>query len=560
MIDLKYPRLLDLFSQHLSPKRTESASFLIWYLENYYRLDTLEAVDAVCDQRGDRGVDGIYVNDDAETIIVFQSRISQRADRTVGDTPLKEFYGTLSQFKNRGTVEQLMNASKATQLALLIERADVLNKMAAYQVRGVFIANIDKDKNADDFLKLHPTISFCGRKSLQESYIQEKRTRPVATEARFDIGGFSVSEYKVDAATRAVIAPVRADQLIKLRGIADQSLFALNVRGSLGRTKVNRDIVRSIRDPLFHKHFPLFHNGITVTCEKLRVDDERISIKGYFVVNGCQSLSALFENQAHLTEGLRILTKFVELQFGSKLAEEVTRYSNNQNAVKPRDFKSNDDLQVRLQNEFAMHYRGQYFLEVKRGEKPVRGTVLSNEESGLHLMSFDLKEPWATHRKYQVFEDKYADIFGRPVVNADRLVMCRTLMDVVEGLLPKIENELVAKYALTKYLILFIIRLILETDKTGQLLIEEPAQFVRDRKARRKLASCVKHIVNDIVIDLNQEVQGYGDDFDYRGKLRDKAWAGRVASEIVATHRKLADRGNIKSFAASWKSPMGKSR
>lgn len=44
MINVEYPNLLDLFRQHLDPKRSESASFLIWYLENYYRLDSLEAV------------------------------------------------------------------------------------------------------------------------------------------------------------------------------------------------------------------------------------------------------------------------------------------------------------------------------------------------------------------------------------------------------------------------------------------------------------------------------------------------------------------------------------
>jgi hypothetical protein len=47
MIDLNYPNLLKMFPQHLDPKRSESASFLIWYLENYYRLDPVEAVDSV---------------------------------------------------------------------------------------------------------------------------------------------------------------------------------------------------------------------------------------------------------------------------------------------------------------------------------------------------------------------------------------------------------------------------------------------------------------------------------------------------------------------------------
>jgi len=53
MIDIDYPALLKLFPEHLDPKRSESAAFLIWYLENYYRLDEIEAVDSVCDQKGD---------------------------------------------------------------------------------------------------------------------------------------------------------------------------------------------------------------------------------------------------------------------------------------------------------------------------------------------------------------------------------------------------------------------------------------------------------------------------------------------------------------------------
>lgn len=74
MLDVNYPKLLQLFQEHLDPKRrTESASFLIWYLENYYRLEPSEAIEAVCDQKGDRGVDGIFVNDSNQTITIFQS-------------------------------------------------------------------------------------------------------------------------------------------------------------------------------------------------------------------------------------------------------------------------------------------------------------------------------------------------------------------------------------------------------------------------------------------------------------------------------------------------------
>ena len=55
MLNVEYPYILELFPEHLLPGRTESAAFLIWYLQNYYRLDEVDAIDAVCDQKGDKG-------------------------------------------------------------------------------------------------------------------------------------------------------------------------------------------------------------------------------------------------------------------------------------------------------------------------------------------------------------------------------------------------------------------------------------------------------------------------------------------------------------------------
>ncbi|SEG50994.1 AIPR family protein [Algoriphagus boritolerans] len=126
-------------------------------------------------------------------------------------------------------------------------------------------------------------------------------------------------------------------------GISEQSVFAYNVRGPLGGTNVNRDIVKSIKDKSLHKKFPLFHNGITIVTNQITEtpedNPEKLTIETFFVVNGCQSLTALFKNQKDLTDDLRILTKFVQVSVDSDLSKTITHYSNNQNGVKARDFK-----------------------------------------------------------------------------------------------------------------------------------------------------------------------------------------------------------------------------
>ncbi len=555
MINLDYPALLSLFPQYIDPKRSESASFLIWYLENYYRFDPQESVDSVCDQSGDKGVDGIVVNDNDQTITILQSRISQSKDTTIGDASLRTFAGTLTQFASQATIEQLIKTAGKAQVGPLAKRLELVSKIATYELRGEFLSNVDIDANGVAFLDSNPDIAFVGKTRLQATYISDARDVIEHPAITFDIVGFHVTEYIVDDKTKAIIAPIKATELVSLTGIADQSLFAYNVRGSLGNTQVNRDIVRSIREPASHKLFPLFHNGITVIARQLDRDNGNLKAGGCFVVNGCQSLTALFDNKGKLTDNLRVLTKFIQLDPTSPLAKQITEFSNNQNGVKARDFMANNRIQIRLQNEFRKDYDGQYDFDIKRGEPHTGGAVISNENAGLFLMAFDLKEPWATHRKYQVFEDKHSDLFGRPEVTADRIVLCQAIMEVIQGALPKIHNSLFARYVLTRYFLIYVVRLILETDSLANpLLITHPETFVRKPSDRERFRKCINTFVDDLIIDVNAEVDEYGEDFDYRDKLRDADWIKKLATTIVADHLKQVNRGRIKSFKTEWES------
>jgi hypothetical protein len=175
-INVDYPDLLALFPEYLDPKRSESASFLIWYLENYSRLDPSEAVDAVCDQSGDHGVDGVVVNDNDQTITVYQSRISQSSDSTVGDNALKTFAGTLLQFKDAASVEAMINSAGDARVGSLASSLDLVNKIATHEIRGEFLSNIDIDANGEAFLRARPEY-FVRRqiKACRDAYIRRPR-------------------------------------------------------------------------------------------------------------------------------------------------------------------------------------------------------------------------------------------------------------------------------------------------------------------------------------------------------------------------------------------------
>ncbi|MFC1969393.1 hypothetical protein ACFLVF_02765 [Chloroflexota bacterium] len=79
-----------------------------------------------------------------------------------------------------------------------------------------------------------------------------------------------------------------------------------------------------------------------------------------------------------------------------------------------------------------------------------------------------------------------------------------------------------------------------------------PEKFVRDQTDRDKLRNCVGKVIRDIIVDINAEVEQYGDDFDYRGRLRDSDWVKKLASEVVGTYTKLVKRGRVDSFTTEW--------
>src|SRR6266851_5017176 len=102
-LKLSYPDILQVFGTHAVKQRTESRQFLAWFLENFYRLEGSEIDDCICDGSYDKGLDGIYVNEQLAQIDVFQAHLV-KGKKTQGDTSLKEFKGTLSQFEDAKAV------------------------------------------------------------------------------------------------------------------------------------------------------------------------------------------------------------------------------------------------------------------------------------------------------------------------------------------------------------------------------------------------------------------------------------------------------------------------
>lgn len=556
-IDLKYQGLLKLAAKYIVPGRTESKAFLMWFLESYFHLDEDGIEDAICDGKYDMGVDAIYVDHTLLEIDVFQCKLSQNDARTLGDTALKEFVGTLAQFKNADRVRHLISASQNTDLKSLLETekiADLLEQK--YSVKGIFVTNAVKDGNATKYLKHHSDIALYDRNELSRQYVSLAQTGPIEDKAIFDVFGADVSAYTISKKVKVVFAALKASELVTLKGIESQQLFSWNVRRSLGRTKVNKDIEASIKSQAEHGFFLLYHNGITMLCNSVEVKGQKLTVSDYIVVNGCQSLTSLYENRKHLSDNLRLLVRVIQLPPQDELAFKITHHSNNQNGITARDLQSNNVIQSRLQADFEERFSN-VFYAVKRGDTTDREFIIDNQLAGRIMLAFDLKEPWSCHQTYRLFDDSHGQIFGRPEVDANRIFALHELYETAIEALDKLDNKLMAKYSLTKYFFLYLVREALESDETGRKFIRNPEQFIATAAKMKHLNQCLANISIDLAIDLNAEVKGReeeGKPVDYKRELKSPTAARALAKGIMPQYKKAVERKRVSSFSDEWAS------
>ena len=343
-----------------------------------------------------------------------------------------------------------------------------------------------------------------------------------------------------------------------LGGIEDQTLFSQNVRKSLGNTKVNKDITKSVSEKSRHNRFPLFHNGITMIAESISNQDGAITVSNYVVVNGAQSLSTLYKNEKLLSKDLRINVRAIELSGKPELAREITHNSNNQNAIRARDLKANNNIQMRLQVEVKNFSDGLYGFSIKRGEEISANEVIVNEEAAALFLAMDLQKPWTAHQRYKFFDESYGEIFGRTEVNAMRIIFLYEIGKYVSEQMTEVEYEQMARYKLTYYFILYCLSAVIRLDNDSRDIFNNPELIFEYNDYADLLSESIDELVSDIITDLNYEVKQLGDDFDYKADLKSPKRVVILGDSIVKEYEKQMKKGKAQTFADHLKIAMSK--
>lgn len=516
-----------------------SGRFIRWFLENIYRLEEIDADDACVDAKHDKGVDAIYVDDVTETVHIIQAKTKTKDNAEFGDTEIKEFYGTLQQFDSKEKINAIFSETKNDKLKQTILRAGLATKVdSGYDVLGVFISNARANNDAKAILDKLPKIEFYDAVEIANVYVDLDVDGGIKDSYYFDVSDSDVIEYDAGgAAARLFLAP--ALNLLKMDGIADGRLFEQNVRLALGNTKVNKGLRESIKQKGEHKNFPLYHNGINVLCRKIISEtEERIEVEDYVVVNGAQSLTSLMAERSKITDDLKILVKLIETKGDAALSQRITTNSNNQNAIKARDLKSNHNIQQRLKAEVGAVSNYNTAYEIKQGEDNRGKTVLTNEQAGLILLAMDLSQPWSCHQKYKVMDELHSDIFGRPDVTGAKILGYWECFKSVESALDAIEDKHFAYYNLTKYFLVYAVVSLIRTEPAGVAMLKNMKGILTSERLA-ELVELFWSLAKSLALDLNAEIVGEdAETFDYKNELKSPTWCKKISARLVAQYSK----------------------
>lgn len=548
--DLRYENLKVLIKQYEEKGREEARSFLNWFLENIFRLDPVDADDCICDKPNDRGIDAIYVDENLNEVLILQSKTKQK-ESSIGDGPLRELAGTLTQLETVEGVDALLAGGGNEDLKHVLQRFHVRDVVAnGYKVVGAFLSNQPLDANGREFVEQHGRIKIYDRNRIAAEFIDVESDGGVDGEFELDVSYVEPLSLQTKSGVNSFVVPVQAKELVRMAGIEDGTLFSQNVRQSLGNTKVNKAMRESVIDKSQHQFFPLYHNGVTILCRSASISGDKLKISNYVVVNGAQSISTFKRAEAHLSDDLRVIAKVIELN-DADLAKAITINSNNQNAIKPRDLKSTNEIQVRLKAEFDKVFDGIYELEIKRGQTSnTKAEVISNEEAGRLLLAFDLLEPESCHQVYKLFDDKYTEIFARPAVNAHRIVLLHEIMGVIMDAAEGIEYKPLSKYGLTRFFLLSCVSEMLGKDEGFKEHLRNPKSLLGTEK-HGKFLSALRETLGSMIIDLNYEVKQRGDNFDYKGDLKSPTKIKELRSELLKSYEKELAKGKMKEISAA---------
>ena len=353
---------------------------------------------------------------------LFQFKYNEKYEQGISTNLLYAFVDRMNRVFLRGDLQDAATLEAYAKVRAALERARGANKRAKTTIQCYYIVN-GQNVSATDASKIediraaysHDRQSYgftfetygaldmynlcsIGRIPIQEETLELEHNKGPDPILFQDIGtnpnGMPV---------KVLVGFVNVNQLIRLVDrYSNNELFEKNVRLFLGTGKeVNKKIIETITSNQ-SAWFGFMNNGVSITAENVVVDlpaskqKVRIMLNGMQIINGCQTVNALYhakydpELKDRFQGNSNVLVRIYQVDAAStEFLDALIIATNAQNAIRPEDLLSNDNIQKTLQRIYQQ-YGISY--ERKEGERSLPSSLatFSKEQAAMAYLGIYL--------------------------------------------------------------------------------------------------------------------------------------------------------------------------
>ncbi|MGO4530429.1 AIPR family protein [Paenibacillus sp. 2TAF8] len=412
-----------IFKRYKQDQQKKSYALLIWFLKFYGQ--TISVKEFITDGDGDSSCDIIFSKTDTYNKKIFyivQSKWNNKnnCESMFSATELKY---TLNDFETilRGDKKSTTNDKFNLKYQELKKHLE-----SNGEVKFIFLSlcksNPSCEDNIQSFIKTYgPNISLnvIDINKIKRDYIEYKfkglsstnpleyKYNPEESKITLQIERFGNKHDRdlidFNGLNRAYIFIIKPKTIYELFEQYKLGLFYKNVRNPLISSSYNKEIKETLEKR--PGSFWYFNNGITAITKlipEIGIGAKQVEITGLQIINGAQTVYSIYlaykeanNIQREIMDTDARITMRLIRSSDENFNFSITKYTNSQNEVRAFDFMSNDEQQIRIQNE---SFSTNFWYQRRRGEFiqediPENISIISNFNIATAYVAFHLQNP-----------------------------------------------------------------------------------------------------------------------------------------------------------------------
>ncbi len=412
----------------------DSDLFIAWFLKAYVTEKEQDAIGALVGGARDKSLDAVHIDDATKTVVIVQGKYRQRFNGALEHrsdvTVFAQLGDTLSDHQAFASYIQDLDATARGKIETAVNR--IRSRDYWLQLYYVTTGRCSSSLASEaDRIARQAGASiqvFDGKRVLRllSDYLDGVAPPVPLLELETESGhavklGGVLQRFDGATGIESWAFPVNVRHIAQMYEQAGIRLFARNVRGFLGSSKINKNLEKTLdAEPEF---FWYYNNGITIICDSAerlsRGGRNMIRVVNPQVINGQQTTRILHQHAARNSKAT-VLVRVISVPRESEedasrfenLVSKIVAATNWQNAIRASDLMANDRTQIEIERslrKFEYYYvrKRESKGEARRRSGMRRAEFIKKDELAQAVAACELDPSIVREGKEQLFEERY---------------------------------------------------------------------------------------------------------------------------------------------------------